>query len=83
MLESKLYLIFEYLPMDLKRYMESLGDDNPLSPAMVKSLTYQVRFYVAELVGSSRANFHNSISNVKFLAFGSNSILPSTTCSPS
>lgn len=40
--ESKLYLIFEFLPMDLKKYMESLGDGKQLDSAMVKSLTYQV-----------------------------------------
>lgn len=40
--ESKLHLIFEFLPMDLKKYMESLGDGKQLDSAMVKSLTYQV-----------------------------------------
>lgn len=44
--ESKLYLIFEFLPMDLKKYMESLGDGKQLDSAMVKSLTYQVKFFV-------------------------------------
>ncbi|KAK7585844.1 hypothetical protein V9T40_000023 [Parthenolecanium corni] len=42
MLESKLYLIFEFVPMDLKRYMDSLGDGKHLNSSMVKSLTYQL-----------------------------------------
>mgnify|MGYP001024148082 CR=1 FL=1 len=42
MLESKLYLIFEFIPMDLKRYMDSLGDGENLDSNTVKSLTYQV-----------------------------------------
>ncbi|TGZ47289.1 Uncharacterized protein DBV15_04192 [Temnothorax longispinosus] len=38
--ESKLYLIFEYLTMDLKKYMDSLGN-KLLEPAIVKSYLYQ------------------------------------------
>lgn len=41
--ESKLYLVFEFVQMDLKRYMDSLGDGKQLDATMVKSLTYQVR----------------------------------------
>ncbi|XP_071648498.1 cyclin-dependent kinase 1 isoform X1 [Temnothorax longispinosus] len=39
--ESKLYLIFEYLTMDLKKYMDSLGN-KLLEPAIVKSYLYQI-----------------------------------------
>ena len=42
MLESKLYLIFDFIPMDLKRYMDSLGDGKQLDSEVVKSLTFQV-----------------------------------------
>lgn len=39
--ESRLYLIFEYLTMDLKKYMDSLGN-KLMEPSMVKSYLYQV-----------------------------------------
>lgn len=39
--ESKLYLIFEYLTMDLKKYMDSLSN-KLMEPTMVKSYLYQV-----------------------------------------
>lgn len=39
--ESKLYLIFEYLTMDLKKYMDSLGN-KLMEPSVVKSYLYQV-----------------------------------------
>lgn len=38
--ESKLYLIFEYLDYDLKKYLEIKG--GPLSPSTVKSFLYQI-----------------------------------------
>lgn len=40
--ESKLYLIFEYLTMDLKKYMDSLGNGKLMDPELVKSYLYQV-----------------------------------------
>lgn len=40
--ESRLYLIFEYLTMDLKKYMDSLGSDKLIEPVTVKSYLYQV-----------------------------------------
>ncbi|XP_036141282.1 cyclin-dependent kinase 1 isoform X2 [Monomorium pharaonis] len=39
--ESKLYLIFEYLTMDLKKYMDSLGN-RLMEPNVVKSYLYQI-----------------------------------------
>jgi serine/threonine protein kinase len=38
--EQKLYLIFEYLDYDLKKYLEVTG--GPLSPPVVKSFLYQM-----------------------------------------
>ncbi|XP_043289405.1 cyclin-dependent kinase 1 [Venturia canescens] len=40
--ESRLYLIFEYLTMDLKKYMDSLGSGKLMEPATVKSYLYQI-----------------------------------------
>ncbi|XP_014204338.1 cyclin-dependent kinase 1 [Copidosoma floridanum] len=40
--EAKLYLIFEYLTMDLKKYMDTLGKDKLMEPALVKSYLYQI-----------------------------------------
>lgn len=43
--ESRLYLIFEYLTMDLKKYMDSLGS-KMMEPAVVKSYLYQVCLHI-------------------------------------
>lgn len=51
--ESKLYLIFEYLTMDLKKYMDSLGNGKLMDPELVKSYLYQV---------SEPVHVHKSIS---------------------
>ncbi|VVC90445.1 unnamed protein product [Leptidea sinapis] len=40
--ESKLYLIFEFLSMDLKKYMDSLGSGKFMNPMTVKSYLYQI-----------------------------------------
>lgn len=34
--DAKLYLVFEFLDLDLKRYMDSIGDKDGLGPNMVK-----------------------------------------------
>jgi hypothetical protein len=34
--DSKLYLVFEFLDLDLKRYMDSIGDKDGLGPNMVR-----------------------------------------------
>lgn len=57
--ESKLHLIFEFLPMDLKKYMESLGDGKQLDSTMVKSLTYQL--LVAVLFCHRRRVLHRDL----------------------
>ncbi|XP_075154353.1 cyclin-dependent kinase 1 [Haematobia irritans] len=40
--ENRLYLIFEFLSMDLKKYMDSLPADKPLSSELVRSYLYQI-----------------------------------------
>lgn len=41
--EQKLYLVFEFLDLDLKKYMDSVGSRNEgLNPAMVKKFTFQL-----------------------------------------
>lgn len=37
---SKLYLVFEFLLMDLKKYIDTVS--GPIEPALVKSYTYQI-----------------------------------------
>jgi len=53
--ESRLYLIFEYLTMDLKKYMDSLGS-KLMDPYMVKSYLYQVCLNL-----TSSIIFHNIV----------------------
>ncbi|GBP97385.1 Cyclin-dependent kinase 1 [Eumeta japonica] len=40
--ESRLYLIFEFLAMDLKKYMDTLGANKVMDPQMVKSYLFQI-----------------------------------------
>lgn len=40
--ESRLYLIFEFLCMDLKKYLDSFGSEKYMEPAQVKSYLYQI-----------------------------------------
>lgn len=40
--ENRLYLIFEFLSMDLKKYMDSLGPDKMIDPNLVRSYMYQI-----------------------------------------
>ncbi|XP_033210916.1 cyclin-dependent kinase 1 [Belonocnema kinseyi] len=40
--ESKLYLIFEYLTMDLKKYMDNIGSGKLMNPSTVKCYLYQI-----------------------------------------
>lgn len=40
--DSRLYLVFEFLDMDLKRYMDKLPKKTVLDPALVKKFTYQL-----------------------------------------
>lgn len=37
--DQKLYLVFEFLDLDLKRYMDTIGDKDGLGPNMVKVRT--------------------------------------------
>ena len=40
--ESRLYLIFEFLSMDLKKYMDSLAPEKMMDPELVRSYLYQI-----------------------------------------
>lgn len=40
--DAKLYLVFEFLDSDLKRYMDTIGDKEGLGPPMVKKFTFQL-----------------------------------------
>ncbi|KAK4053233.1 Cyclin-dependent kinase catalytic subunit [Microbotryomycetes sp. JL221] len=40
--ETKLFLVFEFLDMDLKRYMDKVGDGEGMGPDIVKKFTYQL-----------------------------------------
>lgn len=40
--ESRLYLIFEFLSMDLKKYMDSLPQGKMIKPELVRSYLYQI-----------------------------------------
>ncbi|XP_014676709.1 PREDICTED: cyclin-dependent kinase 1-like [Priapulus caudatus] len=42
MQENKLYLVFEFLSMDLKRYMDSIPSGQLMEPSLVKSYLYQI-----------------------------------------
>lgn len=40
--ENKLVLVFEYMDLDLKKYMDSYGDRGVLEPAIVRSFMWQL-----------------------------------------
>uniref|UniRef100_A0A1B0G463 Protein kinase domain-containing protein n=1 Tax=Glossina morsitans morsitans TaxID=37546 RepID=A0A1B0G463_GLOMM len=40
--ENRLYLIFEFLPMDLKKYMDSLPSEKSMDSELVRSYLYQI-----------------------------------------
>lgn len=42
MQENKLYLVFEFLSMDLKRYMDTIPKEQFMDKMLVKSYTYQI-----------------------------------------
>ena len=42
MQESRLYLIFEFLTMDLKKYLDTIPQKEMMNPNLVKSYTYQI-----------------------------------------
>ena len=44
MQEGKLYLIFEFLSMDLKKYMDSIPTGQLMDKTLVKSYCHQVSF---------------------------------------
>ncbi|CAF0812417.1 unnamed protein product [Rotaria sordida] len=40
--DARLYLIFEYLAMDLKKYFDCLGENEAMDVGLIRSYTYQV-----------------------------------------
>uniref|UniRef100_A0A8C4RHD2 Cyclin-dependent kinase 1 n=1 Tax=Erpetoichthys calabaricus TaxID=27687 RepID=A0A8C4RHD2_ERPCA len=42
MQESRLYLVFEFLSMDLKKYLDSIPSGQYMDPTLVKSYLYQI-----------------------------------------
>lgn len=40
--DNRLYLIFEFLSMDLKKYMDSLPAERMMDPELVRSYLYQI-----------------------------------------
>ncbi|KAF5280412.1 hypothetical protein FQR65_LT03221 [Abscondita terminalis] len=40
--EARIYLIFEFLSMDLKKYLNKLGSGKCMDPKLVKSYLYQI-----------------------------------------
>ncbi|CAF0793945.1 unnamed protein product [Adineta ricciae] len=40
--DARLYLIFEYLAMDLKKYFDCLGENVDMDNALIQSYTYQI-----------------------------------------
>ncbi|CAF2403256.1 unnamed protein product [Rotaria sp. Silwood2] len=40
--DARLYLIFEYLAMDLKKYFDCLGENEDMNVELIRSYTYQV-----------------------------------------
>lgn len=57
--ESRLYLIFEYLTMDLKKYMDCLGVGKLMEPSLVKSYLHQIT--TAILFCHKRRIFHRDL----------------------
>lgn len=45
MQEKKLYLIFEFLSMDLKKYLDSYGTENQMDTMLLKSYMLQVSHF--------------------------------------
>ncbi|KAI6192462.1 Kinase domain protein [Aphelenchoides fujianensis] len=42
MQENRLYLVFEFLTMDLKRFLDAIGRDDRLEQSILKSFLYQI-----------------------------------------
>ncbi|CAF5060750.1 unnamed protein product, partial [Rotaria sp. Silwood1] len=40
--DARLYLIFEYLAMDLKKYLDCLGENEDMDIALIRSYMYQI-----------------------------------------
>ena len=54
MQEAKLYLIFEFLTMDLKKYMDTnIPKDGQMDPKLTKSYLYQVMKFESSIKSSN------------------------------
>ena len=54
MQEAKLYLIFEFLTMDLKKYMDTnIPKDGQMDPKLTKSYLYQVMNFESSIISSN------------------------------
>lgn len=65
--ETRLYLIFEYLTMDLKKYMDTLGSGKLMEPKMVKSYLFQVlNIFLIYKIKSPLHRLYNDLRQVIF-----------------
>lgn len=55
--DQKLYLVFEFLDLDLKKYMDTVGNSEGLGPMMVKVSSPGSLVLRCELIGSRSQKF--------------------------
>lgn len=55
--ESRLYLVFEFVPMDLKKFIDSRPRKH-LDEVTTKSFTYQVGIYIFKIL------YYNNVLNI-------------------
>ena len=46
MQENRLYLVFEYLSMDLKRFLDQIQQTDKLEESILKSFMFQASFFL-------------------------------------
>lgn len=55
--DTKLYLVFEFLDMDLKRYMDKVGEGDGMGPDIVKVSAQLTRACVGASTADSSCSF--------------------------
>lgn len=68
--ESRLYLIFEFLSMDLKKYLDSLGPNKIMDADLVRSYLYQVNLKISMPLQSSytsQVSVMNDVPNFSYV----------------